>query len=108
MLLGPDRSGTTAVGISGPRVEGDETPVGRERRVVAALVALLALRRDAHPLGCAQFAVADEDVELPVGVARDQVGGVRVEGDEAAVGRDRRPAKAAVAVGLLATLPDAD
>ena len=40
---------------------------------------------DADPLGRARLAVAHEDVARAVGVARDEVGGVRVEGDEAPV-----------------------
>ena len=47
---------------------------------------------DAHPLGGAGLAVADEDVSSVVGVAGDEVLLVRSEGDEAPIGTDRRDA----------------
>ena len=45
----------------------------------AAAIALGAARPDAHPLGRARLAVADEHVGHAVGVARHQVGGVRLK-----------------------------
>ena len=51
-------------------------------------ITLDAVCRDADPLGLAGLPIADEDVVLPVGVARDKVAGARAESDEAPVGRD--------------------
>src|SRR4051794_38995697 len=84
--------------------EGDGAPVCRERQPItkqsemvndagaAVAVGLPTMWSDAHPLRRAKLAVADEDVQTAVGVARDEVAGVRGEGDEAPVRRERQPA----------------
>ena len=69
--------------------ERDHPAVRRDRRIEAVGVALRAVRGDAHPPGRPGRAVADEHVDEAVGIARDEVGGVRAEGDEPAVPGDR-------------------
>src|SRR5205085_1541118 len=92
--------------VGGRRVESDEPSVGRERRAGAVAVTLYTAGPDADALGEAEPAVADEDVGRAVGVAGYEVGRVRGERHEAAVGRDRRPV--ARPVGLCAGGGDAD
>ena len=58
--------------------------------VAAAAIALATARPHAHPPGRARLAVVDEHVVRTVGVAWHQVAGLRVEGDEAPVRRNRR------------------
>src|SRR5438132_676116 len=88
------------------RVEGDETPVGRDRRAEAVAVALYAVRVDADARGLAGLAVAHEDVGRAVRVAADEVGRDRLEGDETPVGGDR--GSGAEEVALYAVRVDAD
>ena len=91
----------------GTRLVADEKkatkrPSRRDRRPAPLpRLALLAGGDDADPLGRACLRSRTKTSRFPVGVARDQVGGVRGEGDEAAVGRDRQVAK------LLPSLPSA-
>ena len=84
--------------VGGIRLEGDEAPVRRERRGEAVPVALDAARPEAHAPGRARLAVADEHVDTSVGVARHQVGGIRAEGDEPPVRRERRLEAEAIAL----------
>src|SRR4051812_37210054 len=108
------RVGVTRHEVAGLRGEDDEAPVRRECRLAAALVALPSVRPDADPLGRARLAVADENVAPAgfaggaVGVARDQVGGERLEGDEAPVRRDRHTGVAAGAFTLEPVGPETD
>src|SRR4030095_13197975 len=69
--------------------EGHVAAVGGGRGVGAAVVPLRPARVDAHALGDAALAVADEDVLPPVRVPADEVGGGAREGHVAAVGGDR-------------------
>src|SRR4051794_8561350 len=92
--------------VAGIGAESDESPTVRDRAPVARAVSLNTARRDAHPLRRAQVAVADEDVDSPVGIRLDEVGGVRLENDEAPVRRKRRVV--AQVVALYALRADAD
>ncbi len=118
-----------AVGVAWHQVrcigdEDDEAAVGAERRRIAlrvvghryvpqrelvpqvAMLRLAAVVGQAHPFGDAILPVMHEDVPGLVGIARHQVVGRRDEGDEAAVGADRRIS--APAVALVAAGGDAD
>src|SRR5262249_30197675 len=101
------------VGVAGDEVAGgadeaDEAPVGADRRAGAVAVPLTAGGVDAHALGRAGRAVADEDVLVAVRVAGDEVGRGAREGDEVAVGGERRPVGRGVGVGAGAGGVDAD
>ena len=76
--------------VAGRGVEDHEPAVGADPGPEAALVGLRSAGGDADPLGVAAAPVADEDVGHAVGVAGHEVRGVGLEGDEVAVGRDRR------------------
>src|SRR5439155_519679 len=83
--------------VGGPRSEGDEAAVGADRGSEAPEVSLVAGAVHAHAFGSTGLPVVDEHVLLtPVGVPGHEVGGRRVEGDEAAVGADRGTAAMAV------------
>jgi hypothetical protein len=82
--------------VGGDALEGHVAAVGGDRAVDAVAVPLHPGGVDAHELGRAAVAVADEDVIGPVRVPGDQVVGVAVEGHVAAVGGDRE----GVAVGI--------
>src|SRR5439155_18192440 len=83
--------------VGGPRSEGDEAAVGADRGSEAPEVSLVAGAVHAHAFGSTGLPVVDEHVLLtPVGVPGHEVGGQRVEGDEAAVGADRGPGAIAV------------
>src|SRR5262249_7797212 len=86
--------------VGSEAVESHEAAVGGDRGADALAVPLRAARADAHALGRAAPAVADEDVEEPVGVPGHEVAGSAVEGHEAAVGGDRRALEADGAVPL--------
>ena len=98
--------------VVGEGAEGDAVAVAADRRMRTVAVALRAVARDAVTLDRAGQAVVHENVDGAVRVALDEVRGLGVEGDVAAVGADRRPAhpvqKAAVAVRLRAAAADAD
>ena len=70
--------------------ERDEAAVGGEGRLKAVRVGLRAVGRDAHPAGRPGRAVADEDVELPVAVARHEVRRRAEKRHDGPVRRDRR------------------
>ncbi len=100
-----------AVGVAGDHVggvglEADVAPVGGDRGDPAAVVALGAAGRDADALGHAGLSVVDEDVQLAVGVAGDQIGRQAGERDVAAVARDL--GQVAEAVRLAPARGDAD
>jgi len=79
-------------------VEGDEATIGREDGPCTEAVSLAPARRDAYPLGRARLPVVDEQVGCAVRVAGDEVGRIALEGDQAAVGRERGEGEEAAAV----------
>src|SRR5204862_4701195 len=85
---------------------GDVAAVAADRRLEAGGVPLGPTVLHAEQLGGAGLSIVDEDVVLPVRVARDEIRGVGAEGDEATVLADR--GAEAVAVCLLAGAVDAD
>ena len=90
------------------RVEGDEAPVRRERRVDAA--DRCPGRRPARrsPARSCPSVRSRTKTSDAVGVARHQVAGGRVEGDEAPVRRDRHAESPLLPLRLGAARPDAD
>src|SRR5439155_637359 len=91
--------------VTGERHECDETAVGADRdpapdpgALAAAVVRLGPVAGHADPLGGASLPVVHEHVGGHVGVPGHQVGGVRAEGHEAAVGAERGTAAAVVAL----------
>jgi hypothetical protein len=92
--------------IVGIRVKRDEAAIGADRGIEAEVVALIAGGVDADPLGRPSLAVMNEDIGLAVGVAGNQVVGIRVKRDEAAIGADRGTVAGEVA--LIAGGVDAD
>ena len=106
------RTNTSAAPLVSPgtrlvasELEGDEAPVRRDRRAEAVPSPWAppgpTLTRRVVPVWRSRTNTS----RAVVGVARHQVGGVRDEGDEAPVRRDRRVEAAAVALG--AARPDA-
>src|SRR5262249_13196878 len=85
--------------VAGGAVEGDEAAVGADRLVDRVGVALGAVGGNADAGGGAGLPVVHEHVGAAVGVAEDEVGGVAVEGDVAAVGADRRGVRVGVGRG---------
>ena len=83
------------VGVPGHEVggvgsEGDEAAVGADHGTAATPVVVDDIH--AHSFGGAGLTVMHEHVLSPIRVPGHEVGGVRDEGHEAAIGADRRPA----------------
>src|SRR5262249_44714723 len=87
--------------VVGDTREGDEPAVRRDGRARGDGVALGVVRGDTHPLRRARQAVVDVDIEGPIRIPADEVGGVTLEGDEPAVGRDGRPEGVGVALAAV-------
>ena len=93
VLLVVDKDVLDAVGVvvdqvEGAGGEGDEAAVGADVRLRGVEAARGAVGGDADPGGGAGLPVVQEDVRVGGGVVGDQVGGVRLEGDEASTGAD--------------------
>src|SRR5205807_7889011 len=101
-----DRVRVAADEVARSGIEGDEAPVGGDRVHDALAFGLRAVGVDAYSGGLAGLAVAHEDVRHAIRIARDEVGRIRVEGDEAPVRGDRRAP--AVPGALRAVRVDAD
>ena len=82
---------------AGAAAKRHEAPVARDRRRHGRSVALDAARAEARAHRRPLHPVVDEDVGLPVRVAGNDSRRLRLEGDEATVGRDR--GRTAVVVG---------
>src|SRR6266516_4102455 len=92
--------------VRGDRLEGDVAAVGGDVGAAAELVARVAGAVDADPLEPARGPVADQDMALVASIP-DQVGGDRLEGDEAAVRADDRNGAVAIAAVPGRVLADA-
>ena len=74
--------------VGGRALERDQAAVGRDRRADAVPVPLNPRGGHADPRRLAGLTVVDEDIHEPIRVAADEVAGVALERDQAAVGRD--------------------
>jgi len=74
--------------VVGVAPERDDVAVGRDCRIPALVVGLVAGRVDADPLGGSRRAIVDEDVGGVVRVALDEIARVALEGDEPPVRGD--------------------
>src|SRR5262245_30333270 len=92
--------------VSGFAVKGDIAAISTERGRIRIAVGFGAVWARADALGRSRLAVVDENVGPEVGVAGDQVAGLAVKGDEAAVGADR--GRIGIAVRVSITRTDAD
>jgi hypothetical protein len=87
-----DVVGVSCGEVLGMREEGDESPVRAQERNQARPVALSPAADHAHACGLRSIEIAHEYVPEAVRVADNQVRGIRVESDDAAVGAGGAPA----------------
>ena len=89
--------------IRGIAQKGDEAPIGRDvDSYDGGVVALRAVRRNAHPFGRPSQAVVNEDIRNAVRVARDEIRSIAQKGDEAPIGYRRVKGVRQAAGGLRA------
>ena len=88
------RGGVVGAEVRRLRCEGDEAPVGRNRRIAGVPVALWARRsgRAAHELSDARVGVAGVDIPERVGVVEAEVGRKRLPDHDLRVLRNRQEA----------------
>ena len=92
--------------VVGEGREGDDASVRVQSRLAARRISFCAVGAHAGTGRRAAGAVVDEDVALPVRVTGDEIRGVRLVGDDVAVGADRR--RGAARIGLGSPERDAD
>jgi hypothetical protein len=74
--------------IAGPRFKSNVTAVGRDRCVPGFTVRLHSVSSHRDAAGLPRLPVVDEDVAHVIGIAGNQVAGLRGKGQETAVDRD--------------------